>query len=138
MIFSNFYTYISHTRYSWTSDPNHSRLTGETRLCYHMYVAYKVEQDENGKYVLIPSPDVEDLTTVMDEYPYIKKTYVKIVTSDGKEASYEDGKQEDMSEEEKRRAEEYDSTRCVEPTAQSQFHPGEKGMSLVKRYTYRT
>jgi hypothetical protein len=133
-----FYTYISHTRYSWTSDPNHSRLTGETRLCHHMYVAYKVEQDENGKYVLIPSPDVEDLTTVMDEYPYIKKTYIKIVTSDGKEASYEDGKQEDMSEEEKRRAEEYDATHSVEPTAQSHFHTEEKGMSLVKRYTYRT
>ena len=106
---TTYYTYIPRTRYSWTSDPNHSRLTGETRLCHHMYVAYKVEKNDKGKYVLIPSDKVEDLTTIMDEYLYIKKDFTVIVTSDGKEADYEDGKEEDMSDDEKQRAEEYNS-----------------------------
>ena len=134
---SVFYTYIAQTRYSWTSDPNHSRLTGETRLCHHVYVAYKIEKDEKGKYVLIPSPQVDDITTVMDEYPYINKKYCKIVTLDGKEVDYEDGKQEDMSDEDKGRAEEYDATQ-EEPTVEQQSYTEEKGKSLVKRYTYNT
>ena len=132
---SIYYTFIPQTRHSWTTDPNHPRLTGETRVCHHVYVAYKVEMDEKGKYVLIPSPDVEDLTTVMDEYPYVMKTYYKIVTPDGVETDYEDGKQEDMSEEEKRRADEYDATNGVEPQA---YVPEEKGKSLAKELTYTT
>ena len=106
---STYFTYIPRTRYSWTSDPNHSKLTGETRICHHVYVAYKVVKNDKGKYVLIPSEYVEDLTQIKDEYPYIKKDFTIIVTNDGKEADYEDGKQEDMDESDKQRAEEYDS-----------------------------
>ena len=113
---TTYFTYIPHTRYSWTSDPNHSRLTGETRLCHHMYVAYKVEKNDKGKYVLIPSEYVEDLSDAMDEYPYIKEDFTVIVTSDGKEADYEDGKEEDMSESDKQRAEEYNSQEDKEKT----------------------
>ena len=102
-----------------------------------MYVAYKIEKDEKGKYVLIPSPQVDDITTVMDEYPYINKKYCKIVTLDGKEVDYEDGKQEDMSDEDKGRAEEYDATQ-EEPTVEQQSYTEEKGKSLIKRYTYNT
>ncbi len=124
---TTYFTYISRTRYSWTSDPNHSKLTGETRLCHYTYVAYKVEKDEKGKYVLIPSENVDDLTTIMEEYPYINKNYIKVVTKDGVEADYEDGKQEELSEEDKRRAEEYDSTH-VDENVQTE----EKGKSLTK------
>ena len=102
-----YFTYIPHTRYSWTSNPERSGLTGEERICHYVYTAYKIEKDEDGKYVLIPSPDTEDLTTVMDEYPYIKKKFHKVVTLDGKEADYEDGKEEDLTDEEKKRIEEY-------------------------------
>ncbi len=132
---TTYFTYIPHTRYSWTSNPNRSRLTGETRVCHHVYVAYKIEKNEKGKYVLIPSPDVEDLTTVMDEYPYVKKTFYKVVTMDGKEADYEDGKQEDLSPDEQKRADEYDAKNGVEESVQPQAYTEEKGMSLTKRYT---
>lgn len=135
---TTYFTYIPHTRYSWTSDPNHSRLTGETRLCHHVYVAYKIEKDEKGKYVLIPSPQVDDITTVMEEYPYISNKYCKIVTMDGLEADYEDGKQEDMSLEDRNRADEYDATYGEEPIIEQQSYTEEKGKSLVKRYTYET
>ena len=134
---TTYFTYIPHTRYSWTSDPNHSRLTGETRLCHHVYVAYKIEKDEKGKYVLIPSPQVDDITTVMDEYPYINKKYCVIVTTDGKEADYEDGKQEDLSPEDKSRADEYDATHG-DANIEQQSYTEEKGKSLVKRYTNNT
>ena len=129
---SVYYTYIPQTRYSWTSDPSHSRLTGQTRICHHVYVAYKVEKDENGKYVLIPSPQVDDITTVMDEYPYINKKYCKIVTTDGKEVDYEDGKQEEMSPEDKKRADDYDSGLIDESDIEPQSYNEEKGKILVK------
>ena len=129
---TTYFTYIPHTRYSWTKDPNHSRLTGETRECHYVYVAYKIEKDEDGKYVLIPSADVDDLRDVMEEYPYIKKSYSKVVTLDGKEADYEDGKQEDLSEDDKKRADEYDSEHKDELQVEEQSKTEEKGRSLVK------
>ena len=114
--------YIPVTRYSWTNDPNHSRLTGETRTCHYTYVAYKVEKNEKGKYVLIPSEHVDDLTTVMDKYPYIKQNDSTIVTVNGKKADYEDGKQEDMSEVDNQRAKEYDTTHQEEKVKTYQKH----------------
>lgn len=132
---TTYFTYIPQTRYSWTSDPNHSRLTGETRLCHYVYVGYKVEKNDKGKYVLIPSEYVDDVTSLMDEYPYIKKKFYTVVTVDGKEADYEDGKQEDMSEEERQRAEEYDKENpesTVEPQA---YYNDEKNKTFVKSYT---
>ena len=138
---SVYYTYIPITRHSWTSNPNHSRLTGETRMCHYVYVAYKIEKNEKGKFVLIPSKQVDDITTVMDEYPYIKKTYYKVVTLDGKDADYEDGKQEDLSDEEKRRAEEYDKNNKESITAQAQafrdendLHPKKHIIKIMKKF----
>lgn len=129
---TTYFTYIPRTRYSWTSDPNHSRLTGETRLCHYVYCAYKVGKNDKGKYVLIESPAVEDVTQIKDEYPYIKKKFYYVVTSDGKEADYEDGKQEDMSEEEKQRAEEYDKNNKEETVEPQAYYQEEKEKTLVK------
>ncbi len=111
---STYFTYIPVTRYSWTDNPNHSRLTGETRMCHHVYQAYDIAKDDKGKYVLIASDKVDDITTVMDEYPYIKEKYCVIVTLDGQEADYEDGKQEDLTPEERERAEKYEAENNVE------------------------
>ena len=56
-----FFTYIPITHHSWTTNPEHSRLTGEERLCHYECTAYKVEKDEKGKYVLIPSKPVDGM-----------------------------------------------------------------------------
>lgn len=104
---TTYFTYIPSPRYSWTTNPNRSGLTGEERLCHYVYQGYKIEKDEKGKYVLIPSKYVDDLTTIMDEYPYTTKKYYTVVNVDGKEVDYEDGKEEDLTEEEKARIEEY-------------------------------
>ena len=125
---TTYFTYIPRTRYSWTSDPNHSRLTGETRLCHYVYVAYKIEKNEKGKYVLIPSEQVDDIREVMDEYPYISKKYIKVVNINGEEVDYEDGKEEELTEEEQNRIEEYEES---QPTAYYE----EKGKTLTKTYT---
>lgn len=111
---TTYFTYIPQRRHSWTSNPERSGLTGETRLCHYVYVAYQIVKDENGKYVLVPSPDVDDIREVMGEYPYVKESYSKIVNLEGEEVDYEDGKEEDLSDEEKERIEEYESS---EPTA---------------------
>lgn len=91
------YSYIPTTHYSWTSDPNHSRLTGETRVCHYEYTSYKIEKDEKGEYVLIPGPEKEDIISTKDEYPYILQKYYKIVNlSDGCEADYENMEDDDI------------------------------------------
>ena len=96
---STFITYIivPQTHYSWTRDENHSRLTGETRLCHYEYTSYKIEIDEHGKYVLIPSTNHEDIISTKDEYPYILENYYKVINlTDGCEASYEDMENDDV------------------------------------------
>lgn len=95
----SYVSYIISTHYSWTSDPNHSGLTGETRYCHPMYQAYKIEKDEKGKFVLIPSELVDDLNDIKGYYPYIKRNYCVVVNSDNMQAiDYEDGQFEDYEE----------------------------------------
>lgn len=85
------FMYVPQTHYSWTTNENHSRLTGETRLCHYVYTSYKIEKDEKGNLVLIPSPDQEDILATKDEYPYILEKYYKVINlKDGCEVSYED------------------------------------------------
>ena len=87
---TTYFTYMPTRHYSWTTDPNHSRLTGEQRLCHYVYTSYKIEKDEYGKYVLIPAPEGSDIIESRNEYPYIKENYYTIVNSDGNELNYED------------------------------------------------
>ncbi len=122
-----YYTYIPLTRYSWTSDPNHSRLTGDQRLCHYVYTAYRIEKDENGKYVLIPSDSVDDITTVMDEYPYIIcGKYSKVVDIYGVDVDYEDGPSELSPEEQEKQNKEYEGQ--VQDQAQEQANSTEKSL----------
>ena len=91
------YTFVPRTHYSWTRDPNHTRLTGETRLCKYEYTSYKIEIDERGNYVLIPGPEHEDILSTKEEYPYIKKTYYRVINvENGNELEYEDMETDDV------------------------------------------
>lgn len=95
------YTYVPVTRYSWTSDPNHGRLTGETRICHYKYYGYKIVVNEKGKYELIKSELVDDINTIINEYPYIKAKYYIVVNYDNNQViDYEDGVEEEYSQEE--------------------------------------
>ena len=67
------------TNYYFTNDPEHENLTGKEVEIHYIYQAYKVEKDYNGKYQLIPSPLVEDILEVMDEYPYVKEEFYIMV-----------------------------------------------------------
>jgi hypothetical protein len=104
---SVYYVYYPVTRYSWTTDENHSRLTGEMRLCHYTYTGYKIVE-ENGKLVVKSSQPVDDITSIMDEYPFVKKSYYKLVNIDGSELDYEDGPEENMTKEEQKRVAEYE------------------------------
>lgn len=84
-------TYIPVKHHSWTTDSEHSGLTGEERVCRFVYIGYKIEKDEYGNYILIPSVNVDDLLTIKDEYPYIKEEFYKTIDVSTLEyADYED------------------------------------------------
>jgi len=46
---------------------------------------YQLVEDENGKYVIVPSELVDDIREVMNDYTYIKKDYHKIIDMGTKE-----------------------------------------------------
>lgn len=65
--------------FAWTNNANHDNLTGRQRLCHYVYTGYKIEIDERGNYVLIPSEEVDDIREIADEFPYIKQDYYRII-----------------------------------------------------------
>lgn len=84
--------YHTSTRYTWSENPPVNTETGEERLCHNVYQGYKIEKNEKGKYVLIPSGYVDNLLDIKDEYPYIKENFnIVIDASTGKKVSYENG-----------------------------------------------
>lgn len=91
-----YFTYIPTTHYSWTSNADHGRLTGEQRRCHHVYQAYNVVKDEKGKYVLVPSDYVDSISDLNGEYTYIKKNFCKVIDAEyGYDLDYEDGIEDD-------------------------------------------
>lgn len=91
-----YFTYIPVTHHSWTSNPEHSRLTGEQRRCHHVYQACNVVIDENGKYVVVPSDYVDDIFSLNGEYTYIKESFCKVIDAEyGYDLDYEDGVEDD-------------------------------------------
>lgn len=90
------YSYIPTTHYSWTSNPNHSRLTGEQRRCHHVYQACNIVKDEKGKYVVVPSEYVDSISDLNGEYSYISKKFCKVIDAEhGYDLDYEDGATDD-------------------------------------------
>lgn len=67
------------TSYYWTNDPNHDNLTGEEKEVHYIYQAFNLKKDHRGNYFLNPSPLVDDITEVMEEYPYIRTNYYMAV-----------------------------------------------------------
>ncbi len=74
-------TLIPITHYSWTTNQNHSGLTGKTRQRHYMYIGYQVV-DENGKYKVIESEPVDDLLSIKDDYPYFKENGYQIINKE--------------------------------------------------------
>lgn len=94
------YSYMPVPMYSWTTNQNRN-LTGETRVCHHMYYGYRVYQDENGKYKMEKSELVDDISELPPEYQYISGDFTTVVNSDTKEElDYEDGTENDKGDEE--------------------------------------
>lgn len=57
---------------------------------HYIYQAYNIAKDENGKYMLVPSPLSEDICDVMYEYPYIKENYYAVVDKYNVDVDYQD------------------------------------------------
>lgn len=65
-------TMISHTAYDFTTNKDDCRLTGCVRDVSYKYKGYKIVEDKKGKKTIIESKLVDDLTDIVDEYPYFK------------------------------------------------------------------
>lgn len=88
-----YFTYIPHTKYTWTSNKSEFGLTGEERVVHYVYYGYKIVKDENGKYKTVKSQCYDSFEEIPEEYSYIKKDFYKKVHLDNKdkEVDYEDG-----------------------------------------------
>lgn len=105
-VFLTYFTYIPTIGHSWTTDDTISGLTGEKRICHYKYQAFKIEIDEKGKRVIIPSDYVDNLNDIIDEFPYVKREFFKVFDKElDCEADYEDGPEEELTEEERRERE---------------------------------
>lgn len=63
---------ITTTHRNFTTDENHSRLTGRIRNVEYKYQAYKITTNKKGKKKLVKSDLVDNIEDIMDEYPYFK------------------------------------------------------------------
>lgn len=65
----------------WTNDKENKDLTGNVRIYYPMFYAYKLEEDilmnRCKKSIL-----VQDLNIIKDEYPYIKNNFYAYISKD--------------------------------------------------------
>ena len=57
------------THDGWTDNPDYAHNTGKVRLYHHRYFGYKVLREDN-KFKLERSPAVDDVRTIISEYPY--------------------------------------------------------------------
>lgn len=75
-----YYTYISMWDEDFTTDPNHSDLTGRIRESDYKYYGYKIITDEKGKPKIVRSELVDNLFDIAGEYPYFSLgDYVQII-----------------------------------------------------------
>lgn len=63
---------VTTTRKRWSTDNEHSRLTGEMRDVSYQYYGYRIGTDKKGERILIQSELVDDIFTIANEYPYFK------------------------------------------------------------------
>lgn len=54
-----------------------NRSYASERLCHYCYYAYKVEMDENGKYITVRSEHVDDLSDLPEGYDYVTRDFIE-------------------------------------------------------------
>ena len=73
-------------KYNWTTDPNHSNLTGKYTVNTHVFYGYNIVRNSNGKYELQKSGPVDSIELLIEMgYKYVD---VSLFTSMRKAAYY--------------------------------------------------
>ncbi len=63
---------VTHIYEGWTNNPRHEGVTGKVKIYHTKYYAYKLVQ--NGDQLeLEKSPSVDDIRTILNEYPYVSE-----------------------------------------------------------------
>jgi hypothetical protein len=70
--------WVDDTDTDYTTDVHKANLTGNRRLTYPTYEAYKIVQDEEGRYKAVRSDTYNDFNEIPSEFNYIKSNYVSI------------------------------------------------------------
>lgn len=65
-------TIVPMIHYAWTTDENHSGLTGYMKDVTYKYYGYKTYVDDKGKTRVMKSELVDDIFNISREYPYFK------------------------------------------------------------------
>ena len=68
----------THHHSGWDSDPEHRGVTGEVRLCHNRFYGYNIYL-QNGQYVKVKSPLVDDIREIINDYPYFDSDCVETV-----------------------------------------------------------
>ncbi len=63
----------------WTTNPYNSDNTGKVKIVHTRYYGYRIYEDKNKKFILQRSPYVDDIRSIMEDYPYYSANY----SSDG-------------------------------------------------------
>lgn len=70
---------VTETHEGWSTNPRHRGVTGKTRVYHTRYYAYKLIQKDD-KLELEKSPSVDDVRTILNEYPYVGENTTQEVT----------------------------------------------------------
>lgn len=69
---------ISHTSKKFTTDSNHSNLTGRVRGVSYKYRAYRIVTNEDGDKEIESSDLVDDIMFINEDYPFFKLDDYKV------------------------------------------------------------
>lgn len=79
---------VTETHEGWSTNPRHRGVTGKVRVYHTRYYAYKLVQTDE-KLVLEKSPYVDDIRTILNEYPYVGENTATEVTETFHFSSFE-------------------------------------------------
>lgn len=74
---------VTETHSGWSENPRHRGVTGKVRVHHKVYYAYKLVYN-NKDLELEKSNPVDDIRTIINEYPYISENTNEEVTADFK------------------------------------------------------
>lgn len=75
---THYHSYTTEIGYSWTRDPNHDNLTGETRNVHYVFHGYELNKNKKGNYSFTKSKYYDNINEFLLECEYMRNEYVYV------------------------------------------------------------